>query len=476
MVFQNHAAFIRKYTLISLQRGKLFKLVTFVVSFYSLYLDLTFYKNSQIDAHYCQTLFTIHILALVLSLVYILVYSRLEKSQSSRSHRMAKATILSDVFFTLSFAAILSLNSQRFTGNIDAYIMVALVIALVAPIYPKWILGIYGIVHLSFLAALSYFYKSDVILIRQFNATTTVLAALALFLILYRYNVKNFLSEEMLKEGKTTFTRLFESNPFPLIISGFEDGKIQYANRKAMLFYGIDSTALASLALSALYKNPLALEEIRQRLEREKKVSDYMVEQVTLSGQEKNAIVNYQMIDYFGEKSILSGVADITEIKRMENELMTHASIDELTGVLNRRAGMDLLRKKFEWANREQKSFTLCFFDIDNLKLVNDRFGHLEGDSLIVEICKTVKEEIKPGDTFFRYGGDEFMMICDGACEQETDNTCRRIVERFKNNRKPYPINATIGRFFYRPEMNLTLEQLVEIVDKDMYRQKIKKK
>lgn len=55
-------------------------------------------------------------------------------------------------------------------------------------------------------------------------------------------------------------------------------------------------------------------------------------------GQIKCAIVNYELIDYFGEKSILSGAADITEIKRLENELTVYASTDALTGVLNRRA------------------------------------------------------------------------------------------------------------------------------------------
>lgn len=112
--------------------------------------------------------------------------------------------------------------------------------------------------------------------------------------------------------------------------------------------------------------------------------------------------------------------------------------------------------------------------------MVNDKFGHLEGDSLITDVCKVIREEIKPNDTIFRYGGEEFIILFDDDCEYEINKTCCRIGERFealnKNKHKPYPINASIGVFSHKPEMNLNLEQIIEIVDKDMYNNKLKRK
>ena len=477
--FKNSEGFKRKYTAVSLQRARLFKWVTFLVCIFSLYLDLLLKKDSTVDVSYRQTLIAIHIAGLVLSLAYIFIYGRIEKSWHHRCSWAAKAAILLDLFLTLLTGAIMSINSQRFNGNIDAYIIIVLAASLVIPMYPKWVMGIYGFVHIVFVSFLSSFHQSDTFM-KISNSTTPVLLALVLFLSLYRYNIKSFLNEEMLKEDKTTFIKLFEINPFPLVISGFEDGKILYANQRAMTFYDIPKEQCNELYHGDLYKDASDMNVICKMLEIDGKVNDYVVEQKTLSGQLKHAIVNYELIDYFGEKSILSGVADIAEIKRMENELTIYASTDSLTGVLNRRIGMNLARKRLETAKREKAGFQLCFFDMDNLKMVNDQFGHVEGDAFIIDVCRIIREELNSHDVIFRYGGDEFMILFHADDEQEAGRTFHRVAQRFETlnsgNYKPYPINASMGFFSYRPEMDLDLEQIISMVDKNMYEDKLKKK
>lgn len=477
---KNNIEFKKKYTFITLQRGRLFAVITIITCLYSLYLDLILYKDSSIDILYRQNLLFVHIAGLALSLAYFIVYNVLLKPQRHPAYRAAKVVVVSNVFLSLLTAALLSLNSQRFTGNIDAYFLMVFAIALIIPMYPRWILGAYGFVHILFLIALSAFFNNNTIAIKQFNSTTIVLTAMVLFTVLYRYNVKSFLSEQMLKRDKANLIKLFEINPFPLIIFAFEDGKIQYANNKALLFYEIPKERLHALNNKDLYKNASDLDVIYKTLGINGRVSDYVVEQRTVLGEIKCPIVNYELIDYFGEKSVLSGVVDIAEIKRMEHELTIHASTDVLTGVLNRRVGMDLVRKRYEAAQRENGGFSLCFIDVDNLKAVNDKFGHQEGDSLILEICGIIKEEMKPDDVIFRYGGDEFMVLCGADDEHEIDTTCYRIAQRFealnKENYKPYPIDASTGIFSYNPEMDLSVEQIIEIVDKKMYDNKLKKK
>lgn len=298
-------------------------------------------------------------------------------------------------------------------------------------------------------------------------------------MMFYKYYIKHFLNEERLKEDKGTFLKLFEINPFPLIICNFQDGKIRYANQRAILFYDIKKEQLADLNHKDIYKNESDVNIIGELLKTNKAVNNYIVEQKTFSGAVKRLIVNYELIDYFGEQSILMGVADIAEIKRIEQELTMHANVDCLTSVFNRRSGMELVKKKYERARQEKEGFTLCFIDIDNLKTVNDKFGHLEGDAFIIEVCKVIKEEIRSKGFIFRYGGDEFMILFDSDEEAEINNVCRKIAQRFealnKNNFKPYLINASIGTFSYKPEMDLSLEQIIEIVDRDMYHNKRRK-
>lgn len=480
MDFKNNLEFEKQYFSLGIQRAKLFKWVVLITSLYSFYHDWALSRDSKIDIIYRQNLIKMHIIVLILCAALVLGYNFFEKTEKYRFSPIAKAVFFFDMFLTIFAGAVFSLNSQRFSGNIDAYILTSLAVALVIPMYPKWVLGMYTMNHIFFLTGLSYLSTNNTAIVKQSNSTMTVVAAIVLFWVMYRYNIQNFLNEEMLKEDRLTFIKLFEINPFPLLISRFEDGKIQYTNHKAMLFYDIRKEQLDTLRHEHLYKNASDLNIIYEMLERNGKVNDYIVEQKTLSGQVKYAIVNYELIDYFGEKSILSGVADITEIKRVENELIIRASTDVLTGVLNRRAGMDHMKLKLEMAQYEKKEFNLCFFDIDNLKLVNDKFGHLEGDFLITAVCQVIKEELKAEDTIFRYGGDEFMILFANDSREDIKIICDRIEKKLKalskNYHKPYDINISIGEFSYAPEMNLNLEQIIEIVDKNMYDTKLKRK
>lgn len=474
--FKNNKEFERKYILISLQRGRLFNWIVFIASFYSFYIDFIFYKNNNINILYRKTLIAIHIIAFIFSMIYIILFKLLESKERYRSSLIAKAAVISDIFLAIFLAAVTSLNSQRFSGNIDVYIITVLAVVLIIPIYPKAIFWIYSLNHTFFVIGLSFFCENkEKAIINQVNSTTTVIISFVLFFILYRHNVKNFLNDERIKEDKLTFQKLFEMNPFPLFISRLKDGKIQDANNKAMVFYNITKDQIDTLNHKDLYKNTTDLKLMLEMLEKNGQVHDYVIEHKTFSGQSKWVIANYELIDYFGEKSILSGIADITEIKRMENELTTHASIDALTGVLNRRVGMDIIKRKLE--RLENDEFAICFVDIDKLKMVNDKFGHNEGDYLITEICKAIKGEIQTNDAIFRYGGDEFIILFDNKSEYEINKICGRIRDRFKdlnkNKCKPYFINASLGLFLYKSEMNLNIEQIIKLADKEMYKNKL---
>lgn len=480
MNFKNSEEFTRKYTVITLQRGRIFKEVTLFVSIYSLGLDLILYQDHTIDLRYRQTLIALHLTALVLSLAYILAYILIKRSRRLRHSRAAKAVIVSDLFLTLLFGALLTLNAQRFSGNIDAYLLLVIVVAPVIPLYPKWVLGIYGFVHLAFLIALRTLFDDNTIAIKLFNTTTAVLAAAVLFIILYRSNVKSFLSEEIQKEAKETFVKLFEINPFPLMIVRFDDGKLRYVNQSAAAFYEIPKAGSEGLYHRDFYTNESDLTFIYRMLAGGGALRNYVVEQKTVSGQIRRSIVSYERIDYLGEKCLLIGVADLAEIRRMEHELAINASVDVQTGVLNRRVGMELVQKRLEAAKAGAGGFCLCFMDIDNLKAVNDRFGHLEGDRLIADVCRVIREEIRRGDVVFRFGGDEFVVLFGDGDEAGSASACRRISARFealnREQYKPYALSVSMGRLCYTPEMNLDIEQLIEIVDKDMYCNKLEKK
>jgi PleD family two-component response regulator len=97
-------------------------------------------------------------------------------------------------------------------------------------------------------------------------------------------------------------------------------------------------------------------------------------------GDSKWVMINYELLEYQSESCILAGITDITDLKAVEHELSLHASMDILTGNLNRRSGMKKLQLELLRAKNNDTSFLLCFIDINSLKLVNDQYGHREGD------------------------------------------------------------------------------------------------
>lgn len=85
---------------------------------------------------------------------------------------------------------------------------------------------------------------------------------------------------------------------------------------------------------------------------------------------------------------------------------------DDMTGCYNRRHGMYSLREWFSRSRRYGNSFALIYFDVNGLKVVNDRYGHQAGDLLLRSVVNSVKALLRESDLLFRMGGDEFMIIC----------------------------------------------------------------
>ncbi|MDD2864112.1 MAG: PAS domain S-box protein [Methylococcales bacterium] len=106
---------------------------------------------------------------------------------------------------------------------------------------------------------------------------------------------------------------------------------------------------------------------------------------------------------------------DITERKRIEQEMHYHASYDTLTGLPNRRMFNNRLRVEILKAERSQIRVALLFIDLDNFKEVNDMLGHETGDHLLVEAAKRIQSCVRETDTVARLGGDEFVAILPEA-------------------------------------------------------------
>jgi diguanylate cyclase (GGDEF)-like protein len=172
--------------------------------------------------------------------------------------------------------------------------------------------------------------------------------------------------------------------------------------------------------------------------------------------------------------------SDITRRKQAELETRRLAVIDPMTGILNRKAGLEYIQKKIKTARRRKQSLTVCYIDLDNLKHVNDNFGHREGDRTIRAAVKLMKSVLRETDTMCRLGGDELLIVLPDATREETMPVIGRIAgqiaRRNDRARMPWKLEFSYGLAECPLSGKCRAEDLVDTADRNMYKMKVSKK
>lgn len=159
---------------------------------------------------------------------------------------------------------------------------------------------------------------------------------------------------------------------------------------------------------------------------------------------------------------------------------MTHdqmqklAAIDGLTGVYNRRFGGIRLQEEYGRAIRVNSPISLVMFDIDHFKKVNDTYGHLVGDRILINIAKLATSALREGDVLLRYGGEEFLCVLPGANQQDARQIAERIrvmvmdsVER--NGEQEIKVTVSLGTATVPHSDIDNFEEFIKLADSAMY-------
>ena len=172
--------------------------------------------------------------------------------------------------------------------------------------------------------------------------------------------------------------------------------------------------------------------------------------------------------------------AEIEKRILIEKELEYYAFTDTLTGVSNRRTGFLLLEKEINKSIRNGKVLSICFFDIDGLKMVNDVYGHHEGDYLIVTVSEIVTSLIRDIDTLCRMGGDEFLIILPDCSAIMAENVIQRVYakiqEKNESGEKPYKLDFSYGIEEIADGKMEAMDDYINKADEKMYRNKTRKR
>ena len=158
------------------------------------------------------------------------------------------------------------------------------------------------------------------------------------------------------------------------------------------------------------------------------------------------------------------------------SRVKTTAQTDELTSLYNRRAFMDLLEKQLQQTQRNGYTFSLLLGDCDNLKIVNDKYGHEAGNLLLQSIADNFRHCLRGCDSAARYGGDEFTVLLPDTTLEAAERVAIRIRETlaatsFNYRGNTLSTNISIGIASY-PQHGDTAEALLRHADEAMYANK----
>jgi diguanylate cyclase (GGDEF)-like protein len=163
----------------------------------------------------------------------------------------------------------------------------------------------------------------------------------------------------------------------------------------------------------------------------------------------------------------------LSHINKLNRKLESLAMEDQLTGLPNRRAGLEFLDETWSRATRTGESMLVMLLDIDHFKKVNDTWGHDAGDVVLQRTATAMRGAVREYDKVSRYGGEEFLVICPGADVKFAHDIGNRIRESVEKNRIESPmftgsVTISIGVSVRGPEHQSTREMLRE-ADEALY-------
>ncbi|MGB3341369.1 MAG: PAS domain S-box protein [bacterium] len=287
-------------------------------------------------------------------------------------------------------------------------------------------------------------------------------------------------AEKALKESEEKYRTLTEN----INVGAYRNtvgpkGKFIEANPAVVKMFGYkNKEEFFAVSVADLYLNP---EDRRQF--NEKMLKDGFVRNEELLLKTKNgasfigSVSAVAVKDRQGKVQYYDGIIeDITERKRAEEELKRLATIDTLTEVLNRGSGLLFFNKQLKLSKRNNWKLSICYLDVNGLKTINDTYGHQEGDEALKLVSGFLKETIREGDIACRLGGDEFLLVLPQCPIDQARVVWKRmagkVVDFNTGKKKPYIISLSHGIAECDPSEEKSVDQLLAIADREMYKTK----
>lgn len=290
--------------------------------------------------------------------------------------------------------------------------------------------------------------------------------------------------EEAIRESEEKYRSLVNNLNVGIYRSAVErHGRLIQANPAAARIFGYNSVdEFMQVRVSDLYQDPGDRKKFMDIISREGTVMSMELRLRRKDGKPFHASVTARAnCNERGEIRWIDGVIeDITERKRMEEEIRTLAVTDQLTGLYNRRGFIALSEQQLKIAERTENRLLLLFADLDGMKWINDNLGHLKGDEALIGVADILKKVFREADIVARVGGDEFAVLALGTSAEYPEILKDRLqqqVDLYNSlEQRDYKLSLSIGIVGSDSRNPVSIDDLMSRADERMYENKRSKK
>lgn len=282
---------------------------------------------------------------------------------------------------------------------------------------------------------------------------------------------------EFIKSNRDILDLMMDLVPIPLFVKDRE-GRYIDCNAAFMRFLSISREEIIGKSVYDIWKKEEADVFFAQdeALFEQGGIQTYETKVTSADGAAH--IVQFHKQVFTDASGVVAGflgvVFDITQKKKLEDKLAQLATIDELTGLPNRRDGMVKLKILHKDSERKKRPYCIAMIDIDHFKWVNDQYGHANGDLVLRAFANLAKNLLRSSDVCFRFGGDEFIVLLPETELDEGFSVVERLRKAWAGTRLTLPdcqlIYSTMSIGLTQNSANcISFEQLLQASDKALY-------
>jgi len=167
---------------------------------------------------------------------------------------------------------------------------------------------------------------------------------------------------------------------------------------------------------------------------------------------------------------------DLGAMIEQEIKSIQLATLDELTLISNRRGFLTLVDHSLRMCRRNQVSMSFLLFDLNKFKIINDQYGHHEGDFVLTQFAQIMLDTFRDSDVIGRLGGDEFVAMLTDSDKENADEILARfavaVEEANATMNKPYKIEYSVGLEHFEHDTEKSAEEMIQAADAAMYKHK----